>query len=130
MRRMTSASSPAWQDLKAVYDGDTSPEQLRAVWKARTLDDVYAAAPEAFDTVHREVAGWYNGPTFGAFKRSVLNALLGTYGVEYLGEHRRYHCSVYYCNAGDPYAATLVFFGGIAHAMCWGDLVERGVVKC
>jgi hypothetical protein len=36
-----------------------------------------------------------------------------------------------YCNAGDPYIATLIYARD-ADALrigCWGDLVERGLVE-
>lgn len=60
--------------------------------------------------------------------RSGVNRLLRTFGVEYLGRNKRTNDEVYYCNAGDTYATTVLFVGPYLRVGCWGDLVERGTV--
>lgn len=61
-----------------------------------------------------------------AVARQRIDGILGTHGVEYLGYHRQRRIGVYYCNAGDPYANTVVFLGPVMRTGCWGDYVERG----
>lgn len=60
--------------------------------------------------------------------RTAIDAVLRTYGVEYLGRNKRTNDEVYYCNAGDTYATTVLFVGPHLRVGCWGDLVERGTV--
>ena len=60
--------------------------------------------------------------------RPAVDKILGTYGVEHLGYSKRAMHEVYYCNAGDSYATTVLFVGPHLRVGCWGDLVERGTV--
>lgn len=60
--------------------------------------------------------------------RTAVDAVLRTYGVEYLGRNKRTKDEVYYCNAGDTYATTVLFVGPHLRVGCWGDLIERGTV--
>jgi hypothetical protein len=60
--------------------------------------------------------------------RQRIDGVINTHGVEYLGHHKRRHLPVWYCNAGDTYATTVVFFGPVMRVACWGDYVERGLV--
>lgn len=70
---------------------------------------------------------WHNDPVK---KRAMgdIDAVLRTYGVEYLGLHKRSGYGVYYCNAGDPYATTVLFIGPRLIVGCWGDLMESDAV--
>lgn len=60
--------------------------------------------------------------------RPAIGKLLGTHGLEYLGRTKRTRHEVYYCNAGDTYATTILFVGPHLRVGCWGDMVERGTV--
>lgn len=60
--------------------------------------------------------------------RAAIDAILRTHGVEYLGQHKRTCEHIYYCNAGDSYASTVIFAGLSARVACWGDIVERGLI--
>jgi hypothetical protein len=70
------------------------------------------------------------GTTAGTVAMPVLavDAVLRTYGVEYLGRNKRTNDEVYYCNAGDTYSTTVLFVGPHLRVGCWGDLIERGTV--
>lgn len=61
--------------------------------------------------------------------REKIDAILRTYGVEFIGVHKRSGYNVYYCNAGDTYATTVLFIGPRLVVGCWGDLVERDAVR-
>lgn len=61
--------------------------------------------------------------------RDAIDTVLRTFGVEYLGIHRTSGEDTYYCNAGDTYATTVVFIGKTMRVACWGDYIERNLVK-
>lgn len=61
--------------------------------------------------------------------RVAVDKLLRTHGVEYLGVHKRTGQEVWYCNAGDSYASTVIFAGLSMRVGCWGDFVERGAME-
>lgn len=61
-------------------------------------------------------------------RREAVDTLLETCGVEYLGRNRHSGAGVYYCNAGDTYAPTLLFHGDTMAVGCWGSLVESRTV--
>lgn len=71
---------------------------------------------------------WHTVPN-RAEARKQINEVLRTHGVEYLGHHKRHWVPVYYCNAGDTYATTVVFLGPIMRVACEGDYVEHKLVK-
>jgi|HubBroStandDraft_6_1064221.scaffolds.fasta_scaffold213844_2 hypothetical protein len=58
-----------------------------------------------------------------------IDRILGTHGVETLGEGRRgdYAPPYEYCNAGDTYSTTLIYTRDTdtIRIGCWGDIVER-----
>ena len=59
--------------------------------------------------------------------RGLIDEILRTYGAEYLGDlirPRGIGRSVYYCNAGDTYASTILFCGPRAWVGCVGDLFD------
>lgn len=58
-----------------------------------------------------------------------IDKIIHTHGREYLGLHRRRHDHVYYLNAGDTYNTTIIQIGIQLTVGCWGDLVERNLVK-
>jgi hypothetical protein len=61
--------------------------------------------------------------------REEVNKLIETHGVEFLGVHRRTGDDVYYCNAGDSYATTILFRGLSLIVGCTADLVESRLIK-
>lgn len=70
---------------------------------------------------------WHNDP-IKRRARDDIDAILRTSGVEYLGRHKRTGHDVYYCNAGDTYATTVLFIGPRLIVGCWGDLMEANAV--
>lgn len=54
-----------------------------------------------------------------------IDGLIGTYGVEVLGAHKRTGLWVEYCNGGDTYTTTISFVGSRLVVGCWGDYVEK-----
>lgn len=58
-----------------------------------------------------------------------IDKILGTHGVEALGreDHSFRKARIEYCNAGDPYATTLVYlpWSDRIHIGCWGDYAGR-----
>jgi hypothetical protein len=61
--------------------------------------------------------------------RAAIDKVLRTHGVEYLGVRKRADEDVYYCNAGDTYASTVIFIGPRMVVGCWGDLIEAGKIR-
>jgi hypothetical protein len=56
-----------------------------------------------------------------------IDKILGTSGVEYIpAGHNATSPAIYYCNAGDTYATTILKVNGRFRIGCWGDIVERG----
>lgn len=114
------ASVKALLQIKDVTQEDAN--LIRKIWKMngeqlRELD--FPGIPE------HEVWRWKNRE----LKRYLVDSILNTYGVEYLGWYKRNREHVYYCNAGDAYATTIIFIGSRLVVGCWGDLVERGLIK-
>ena len=105
---------------------DCEPELIRAIWKARNLDELAAVYPAADGTII-PTCGLL--PNIRQAKREALDRAAGFYGVEYLGWHKRNREHVYYANAGDPYAPTLIFQGRRLSVGCWTDLVERRLIE-
>lgn len=61
--------------------------------------------------------------------RGKIDKVLRTHGIEYLGVHKKTCHPVYYANAGDSYATTVVFHGPTLHVGCWADYVERKLIR-
>lgn len=63
----------------------------------------------------------------GRTRLQQIDALLSTFGVEYVGKGRNAKSpAFYYCNTGDIYAETVVKIRGRFIVSSWGDIVERG----
>jgi len=101
MRSRTCPSVKTLMKIKGVTRGDA--EEIRAIWKA-----VESRRWEA---------------------RDKIDVILHTYGVEYLGWHKRQRQHAYYCNAGDSYAITVVFVGLSMRVACWADYIERNLIE-
>lgn len=116
----TAASVKALLQIKDVTTEDA--KLIRKVWK---MDSEKLRELE-FPGIHEhEVYKWKNRE----LKRYLVDSILNTYGVEYLGYHKRNKEHVYYCNAGDTYSVTVLFIGSRLVVGCWGDLVERGLIE-
>lgn len=59
------------------------------------------------------------------YKREIIDRLIDTHGIEYLGVARNSGAHVYYCNTGDTYAPTIAFNGSIMRVTTFGDMVEN-----
>lgn len=68
-----------------------------------------------------------SGKVDGKTRMERIDVVLRTRGVEYVSKgHTAKSPSFYYCNAGDPYATTVLKVGDRFRVGCWGDIVERG----
>ena len=70
---------------------------------------------------------WHTEPDRLVARRRI-DDVLDTHGVEYLGHHKRRHLPVWYANAGDTYATTVLFFGPVMRVATIGDYVERDLI--
>lgn len=71
----------------------------------------------------------YNPMDLPTAKMSIADEIIETHGVEHIPRGRNSNSpSIDYCNAGDPYVTTLLYFPatGTFRVDCWGDTVERG----
>lgn len=117
------ANARALQELK-----DVTPEmakQIRAIWCYLSREELLAQHERAASYARQ----CHNEPSTIHLRRIAIDALIDTCGVEYLGKTRRSDDPVYYCNAGDTYATTIIFSGPHLRVGCWGDLIERGSVR-
>ena len=91
----------------------------------RTLD------AERFPQSNAYFASCYNRPSRLDRIMECLNEVLGTYGVEAIGDSQTYGPPAEYLNAGDTYAATLVFdrLVGNFKLTSWGDWLEKNESK-
>lgn len=100
---------------------------------AKAIRIAWHSAREQLLANHPRVAEYarqcFNAPATMVLRRMAIDDLLGTHGVEYLGTSRRTNAEVYYCNAGDSYAATIIFSGNALRVGCWGDLIEKRSVR-
>ena len=104
---------------------EETAKQVRAVWKAQNykqLQDIAPALYEEYDRAH------HYAETMRHCKRWIVDRLLQTDGVEYLGRRKRDGRDVYFCNAGDTYKRTVLFIGRRLIVGTWGDLVEAGAI--
>lgn len=131
---MSAASVAALQEIAHV---DASAARLaRRAWTMRDpqgsahtrvalLEFIREHAPRTYQWTR----DCYSPPGVRCIRRLAVDEIIGTHGVEYLGEHCRTGHAVYYCNAGDTYAATVLFRGASMRVGCWGDLVERRAIR-
>lgn len=104
--------------------------KIRAIFKGK-LD------PRTVEQTDKWVRRGHSNPSEIEQRLHAADVLLGTHGVEVLDSNRedfwRHAPEVYYCNAGDTYAATLCYepaYDRVTIAS-WGDMLEwyekRGV---
>ena len=104
--------------------------QIRRIWRARDVDDLAAKAGEAHVAfVQAHGNGWWATGLRHRKRWIIDNIMPETYGVEYLGIYKRKSCETYYCNMGDTYDITVIFIGNHLQVGCWGDMVERGLIR-
>lgn len=65
----------------------------------------------------------YSEPSEHEIRAHILNEVLENYGVEAV--FRDGNIVAEYCNNGDTYENTLVFYRGRWQVMCWGDIAEK-----
>lgn len=100
-------------------------KEIRAVWSKFTRAELEEKSQAARDLVR------YSHGTVSTrrLRMACINAIWDSHGIEFLGIDRRTGDNIYYCNAGDPYAATIIFRGRVLSVGCWGDLIERNAVR-
>jgi hypothetical protein len=119
------ASVKRLMEIKDVTEEDA--KLIRAVWKAGHVSTVIEKYPQAYSIWSPD-----KKITLGKLKRTCIDRILHTYGVEYLGELKRKRQDgvgfIKYCNTGDTYAATVVFIGSRLVVNCWGHYVENKLI--
>jgi hypothetical protein len=109
---------------------DITPAQakeIRAVWCKFTRAELKEKSQAVRDLIQ-----YTNGGASLSTRRmrmACINAIFDSHGIEYLGLDRRTNDDVYYCNAGDTYAPTIIFRGRVLSVGCWGDLIERNAIR-
>lgn len=118
---------------------DCTPETLRRVWKADTKSEMLAALIEHFDGDEGKADDFYTLRRMASFYedcappatlssairtwRQIVNDLAGFYGVQEFGRDRLGR-TVWYCDAAESYAPTLVFVNRRMFVCCFADLVD------
>jgi hypothetical protein len=110
---------------EALRIDEATAKRIRAVWRTMPRDTLIAEFPHVAD----HVRACLNPPSTMSLRRMAVDKLADTHGVEHLGIYRRTGERVYYCNAGDTYACTVLFHGNTLRLGCWGDLVERNAIR-
>lgn len=115
------ASVKALTEIKDITK--ETAQEIRKVWCELTESEVRDLD---FRNIHvNDIWRWKTRE----LRRAYIDQLLQTFGVEYLGKHKRNGEHVYYCNAGDTYTTTIIFMGSRLVVGCWGDLVERNLIR-
>lgn len=138
--RCTPLNSKNWESIKL----ECAPSAVRKVWLAQDntqlidlindlMDDRYELSSAQL-TSHMMALAYVRDKmntdrdgvkATNTTKRAVINTLAGFHGVIYLGvEFGQYGKHLYMLNAGDTYAATLLFRGRSLSITTLGDLKE------
>ena len=123
MTNRTAASIKVLSELKDV--DIVLAARVRDVWRTHTREQILAEFPKVAEFAR----SCLNPPTTGHLRRLAVNELIHTYGVEFLGTSKKTGYPVEYCNAGDPYVATVIFSGPRLWVGCWGDLIEHNSIR-
>lgn len=125
--------SPTLARLRATFP-DCDARLIKRLCAAADDRDALRAIIEAqCPETDRYARSCYNDPYHGGMWRRTLilhaiDRILGTCGVEPLGAVDMRQGPPYeYCNAGDPYVATLIYKRetDTVRIGSWGDIVER-----
>ena len=125
--RSTCATIASLMQIKDVTEDDA--RLIRKIWPMSISEmRAYLARPAVnlegrFDYVLETCKGSTN------LVEGAVDRILRTHGVEYLGQRKRNRNHVYYCNAGDTYATTVLFDGDRLTVGCIGDLVEKNLIS-
>lgn len=87
---------------------------------------------ETIPAVRRRIDECYHRPSRHDVTMHALNDILGTHGVEALGDIDMHDGPPFeYLNVGDPYVATVVWYrsSGRYYVRCYGDIVEAYRLK-
>lgn len=112
------------RDLRAAFERTAGPgacTQALAIIRGELDPRTVPAAQQ----LERQC---YNPPGRHYLTMTALDSLLGTHGVEHLGDvDMRDGPPVEYLNTGDTYAPTLVWYrsSGRFYIRSWGDVAER-----
>ena len=98
---------------------DETAKKVRAVMR-RELDP-----EEASPSTAEWVRQCYNRPTKHELRMHAINELTECHGVEAIFEGGAMQPVLEYCNAGDCYVATIVYFEGRYRVAAIGDIIER-----
>lgn len=113
---MTQRRLPSVKTLAEVFE---NPREARRILEM-TRDELISQCPAAAD---RDRASWNPHKTY-VLRLDALNAIEpGLHGAESFRTKRGDY--VEYLNAGDPYAATLMYRNGRYFIGNWGDIAER-----
>lgn len=117
--RRTAASVAMLTQIKDVTEQDAN--RIRLVWYSANWASLRLAYPELGVTESSTEA-------FRAVLRECIDRILGTCGIHLLGYSVGRSVPVYYCNAGDTYATTVLFWGHNMRVGCIGSLLENNRV--
>ena len=106
---------PSIKTLETIAPDRETAKQIRGIIDG-SID------PETIPATAQWVRDCYNRPSDNELRMHAADVLLGNFGVEAF-ETRHGGCE--YSNAGDAYAATLIFYRGRYSVACWGDIAER-----
>jgi len=124
--------------VKTLKDVTSYPRELRKLLECTKLSQIRTLLESDKPFGKRSTFGefkatntWerscYNPPSIHELKMSMADELCETCGVELIPEgHNSRSPAIEYLNAGDTYAATLLWVAGRYRVGCWGDIVERG----
>lgn len=102
----------------SLYIDRGTAVKVREIMQSRTRQPIL----EQFPGIAEYTRACYNSPGFNYIKMLAIDTLLNTHGVE---SFRTRKGALEYCNAGDTYAATVIYYQGRFRVACWGDIVER-----
>lgn len=113
------------KNLERVANEKSDAIKIRKIWKSESLGDL-----EKIDCqLYRDTTGGLFNLDLEHVKKLMIDSVINTHGIEYLGYHKRQEVHVDYCNAGDTYTTTIIFMGDNLVVGCWGDLVEKNLIE-